>query len=104
MLVYGKHECFSSCRCCMFVSCVHPVAVRNAAFCMTCNLLMVVEDARRGILQSRCHDCLICVYVFLEFGDRDYVSQLPYVRYYVVVKGSFKHTCEECESKMAYVF
>ena len=36
----------SSCRCCMFVSCVHPVAVVNAAFCMTCNLLMVVEDAR----------------------------------------------------------
>ena len=26
----------SSCRCCMFVSCVHPVAVLNAAFCMTC--------------------------------------------------------------------
>ena len=23
----------SSCRCCMFVSCVHPVAVPNAAFC-----------------------------------------------------------------------
>ena len=29
----------SSCRCCMFVSCVHPVAVLNAAFCMTCSLL-----------------------------------------------------------------
>ena len=36
----------SSCRCCMFVSCVHPVAVLNAAFCMTCNLLMLIEDAR----------------------------------------------------------
>ena len=36
----------SSCRCCMFVSCVHPVAVLNAAFCMTCSLLMLVEDAR----------------------------------------------------------
>ena len=23
----------SSCRCCMFVSCVHPAAVLNAAFC-----------------------------------------------------------------------
>ena len=34
----------SSCRCCMFVSCVHPVAVLNAAFCMTCSLLML--DAR----------------------------------------------------------
>ena len=36
----------SSCRCCMFVSCVHPVAVLNVAFCMTCSLLMLVEDAR----------------------------------------------------------
>ena len=36
----------SSCRCCMFVSCVHLVAVINAAFCMTYNLLMLVEDAR----------------------------------------------------------
>ena len=35
----------SSCRFCMFVSCVHPVADLNAAFCMTCNLLMLVEDA-----------------------------------------------------------
>ena len=25
----------SSCRCFIFVSCVHPVAVLNAAFCMT---------------------------------------------------------------------
>ena len=35
----------SSCRCFMCVSCVHPVAVLNAAFCMTCSLLMLVEDA-----------------------------------------------------------
>ena len=47
----------SSCRCCMFVSCVHPVAVLNAAFCMTqfvnagrgCNR----RPYRRGILQRR---------------------------------------------------
>ena len=31
---------------CMFVSCVHPVVFLNAAFCMTCRLLMLVEDAR----------------------------------------------------------
>ena len=36
----------SSCRCCMFVSCVHPVAVLNDAFCMACSLFMLVEDAR----------------------------------------------------------
>ena len=36
----------SSCICCMFVSCVHRVAVLTAAFCMTCSLLMLVDDAR----------------------------------------------------------
>ena len=41
---------------------------------------------------------------FLRFWYGDYVSQLPYVWYYVVVKSSFKHTREECRSKGAYVF
>ena len=36
----------SSCRRCMFVYCVHPVAVLIAAFCTICSLLMLVEDAR----------------------------------------------------------
>ena len=36
----------SSCRCCMFVSCVHPGAVLIVVFCMTCSLLILVEDAR----------------------------------------------------------
>ena len=47
----------SSCKCCMFVSCVHPVAVLNAAICMTCSLLM--RPYGRGILQSRSHNCLV---------------------------------------------
>ena len=33
------------CRCCIFVSYMHPVEVLNAAFCMTCSLIMLVEDA-----------------------------------------------------------
>ena len=45
MLVYGKYEFFSY-ICCMLVSCVHHVAVLNAALCMTCSLLMLIEDAR----------------------------------------------------------
>ena len=49
MLVYGKYECFVMQ---MFVSCVHPVAVVNAAFCMTCSLLMLVEDARRDHMEE----------------------------------------------------
>ena len=36
----------SACRYCMFVSCVHNVAVLTAEFCMTFRLLMLVEDAR----------------------------------------------------------
>ena len=35
-----------SCRCCMFVSCVHPVAVLNVGVCMACSLLMLVKDTR----------------------------------------------------------
>ena len=42
--------------------------------------------------------------VFVWFWDRDYVSQLLCVRYYVFVKSSFKHAREECESKRVYVF
>ena len=36
----------SSCRCCMLVSCMHPVAVLNAAYCMPCSLLMLAKNAR----------------------------------------------------------
>ena len=34
----------------------------------------------------------------------DYVSQLPYVWYYVGVKSRFQHAREEYESKGTYVF
>ena len=50
----------SSCRCCMFVSCVHPVAVLNVVFCMTCSLLMLVMDARGDhIYFVGSHECLL---------------------------------------------
>ena len=48
MLVYGDCECFVMQMlyvCVLCASCVHPVAVLNAAFCMICSLLMLVEDA-----------------------------------------------------------
>ena len=41
--MYEKCECFVKQ---MLHVCVHPVAVLNAAFCLTCSLLMLVEDAR----------------------------------------------------------
>ena len=54
----------SSCRYCMFVSCVHPVAVLYAAFCMTLQFVNAGRGCnwrpyRRGILQSRSHNCFI---------------------------------------------
>ena len=48
--------------------------------------------------------CGAIVCVFVSFWDRDYVSQLPCVRYCVFVESSFKHTPEECKSKGTYVF
>ena len=57
------------------------------------------------LLRSRIWACMSSlVYVFVGFWDRDYVSQFPYVWYYVGVKSRFQHACEECESKRAYVF
>ena len=38
-------ECVSSCRCCVFVSVVHPVAILSAVFYVICCLLMFVSDA-----------------------------------------------------------
>ena len=47
----------SSCRCGIFVSCVHPVAVLNDEFCMTCSLLILVQNARGDHIGS--HECLL---------------------------------------------
>ena len=43
----------SSRKCCIFMSCVHPVVVPNAAFCMTCSLLMLLEDAIGDHMEDR---------------------------------------------------
>ena len=34
--------CVSSCRWCVFVSVVHPVAILSAVFCVICSMLMFV--------------------------------------------------------------
>ena len=47
--MYGKCECFVIQ---MLYVCVHHVAVVNAAFCMTCSLLMLVEDARGNHMEE----------------------------------------------------
>ena len=46
MLVYGKYECFViHYVVCLCLVCILN-AVFNAAFCMTCRLLMLVKDAK----------------------------------------------------------
>ena len=79
----------------MFVSCVHPVAVLNAAFCMTCNLSRLFFGVfaiteRRDMGLNNVPLCLS----FLGFGVGTMFANFPYVMYYVVVKSSFKHTRE----------
>ena len=37
--------CVSSCRCCVLVPVVHPVAIISAVFCVICSLVMLVSDA-----------------------------------------------------------
>ena len=36
-----------ACRCCVFVSVEHPVAILSVVFCVICSLLMFVSDASR---------------------------------------------------------
>ena len=46
------------------VSCVHPVAVFKAAFCMTCSLLMFLEDARGNHMEEAySRACLVAISV-----------------------------------------
>ena len=61
---------------------------------------MSLQLLRGGIWACMRYPCLCLGW----FWDRDNVIQLPWVRYYVLVESSFKHTREECESKRAYVF
>ena len=37
--------CVTSCRCCVFVSVVHPVVILSAVCCVICSLLMFVFDS-----------------------------------------------------------
>ena len=99
----------------MVLFCVCSVVIvvvfctRVAWVCLVCLLLcreegffsVFLQLLRRGIWACMRYHCLC---LFWGVWDRDYVSQLPCVRYYVFVKSSFKHTREECESKRAYVF
>ena len=49
MLVYGKCECYIIQ---ILYVCVYPMTVLYAAYCMTCSLLMLVEDERRDHMEG----------------------------------------------------
>ena len=84
-----------------FLSVLHGCVCYVCCYVRKNALLQCLQLLRGGIWACMRYPPLC---VFVGFWDRDYVSQLPCVRYYVFVKSSFKHTREECESKRAYVF
>ena len=70
----------------MLVSCVHPVVVLNAAFCMTFRLFMLVNDARRdhmeeaySILQNRSMTALYVAMSLLLFAPCCYGERYYYL-------------------------
>ena len=52
----------------MFGSCVHPVAVLNAAFCMTGNLLMLVEDAKVDHTEEAYSRVVVITVLYVAMG------------------------------------
>ena len=93
----------------LFSVCIAVTVECCVLVCLVCLLLCIKEGSSPVCLQllrAGIWACMRCPFSvsLLGFGDRDYISQLPCVRYYVFVMSSFKHTREECESKRAYVF
>ena len=62
--------CVSSCRCCVFVSVVHPITILSAVFCIIYSLLMFVSDAIGdhncgNVLEyGSCYGCMLWMYLF----------------------------------------
>ena len=60
----GIRGCVSSCRCCVFVSVVHPVDILSTVFCVICSLLMFVSDAS-GDHMVETYSSLLWVFLWL---------------------------------------
>ena len=65
----GSVSVSSSCQSCIFVFCVHLVAVLDAAFCIICSFLMLVNHAsatiwksytRAGLITALCRGLCTC--------------------------------------------
>ena len=110
---YAHIECYSDCSrrgdiwlnpfatvlftVCSAVTIESVVCCTRVAWVFAVMSLQVLRRWIRACMRCPC----LCLCGVLGW---DYVSQLPYVWYYVGVKRSFQHTREECESKRVYVF
>ena len=61
----------SSCRCCVLVSCVHPVAILRAVFCTICSLSMFVSVA----LGDHNNNNNICLKSNIQTSSVDYAPR-----------------------------
>ena len=68
----------SSCRCCMFVSCVHPVTVLNAVQFVNASRGCKRRPYERGTLHSRSHKCLVGSHECLLLFTRSCSSECYY--------------------------
>ena len=66
-------EWVSSCRCCVFVSVVHPVAILSAVFCVIGSLLMFVSGA--------CGVGVSDVYMLKSVGDSTPPCGTPFLNW-----------------------
>ena len=79
---------------------------RVACVCLVCLPLCKEEGSSPMSTITEGRDMgynVVPINVFVGSLDGDYVSQLPYVWYYVGDKSCFQHVCEECEFKRVYV-
>ena len=74
--------CVSSCRCCVFVSVVHPVAILSAVFCVICSLLMFVSDASGDHMEETYSNKGLVMALFVAikniFGEEDLLKSAKY--------------------------
>ena len=81
--MYGSVSVLS-CICCKFLSCVHPVAVLNASFCMTCRFLMLVEDARGDHMEEEYSRAGLMTALYVAMSVSFCLSHLAVVSAFII--------------------
>ena len=92
--------CGSSCRCCVFVSVVHPVAILNAVFCVIYSLLIFVSDASGNHMVETYSSMglvmALCVASIVSFCFPYYNNHL-YSHKQLHVHGTYKALCTKLQ-------